>query len=183
MSHSHSPQWADGAGAGFSSGLTSLVRSAWPCPGRWHLPPSQTWGHPLHLNSLQAQEQPRPPQPAGIPSQQHSEYEASGEDLPRPPCTCAEGRRHAAARALQVRWKVYRRQVRRWAAPAVPRRFQAAETSLRLAVPRRAMGAAARGRMRRDGMERHPTWRHTGARGRRVGGVHSRCPGGGRAPC
>ncbi|XP_053783198.1 IQ domain-containing protein E isoform X2 [Desmodus rotundus] len=58
----------------------------------------------------EAQEQPRPPQPAGIPSQQHSEYEASGEDLPRPPCTCVEGRRHAAARALQVRWKVYRRQ-------------------------------------------------------------------------
>ncbi|XP_036993814.2 IQ domain-containing protein E isoform X2 [Artibeus jamaicensis] len=58
----------------------------------------------------EAQEQPQPPCPAGSPSRQHSEPEAGGEDLPQPPGTFKEGQRHAAALALQARWKVYRRQ-------------------------------------------------------------------------
>ncbi|XP_036913813.1 IQ domain-containing protein E isoform X1 [Sturnira hondurensis] len=74
----------------------------------------------------EAQPQPRPPCPAGGPSQQLSEPEASGEDLSQPPGTCAEGRRHAAARALQARWKVYRRQKEKATLDEAARVLQAA---------------------------------------------------------
>ncbi|XP_035869714.1 IQ domain-containing protein E [Phyllostomus discolor] len=58
-----------------------------------------------------AREQPGPPCPAGSPpQQQHPGPEALGEDLAQPPRPCEEGREQAAARALQARWKVYRRQ-------------------------------------------------------------------------
>ncbi|KAM5301642.1 IQ domain-containing protein E [Glossophaga mutica] len=57
----------------------------------------------------EALEQPRPPSPPGSPSPQHPAPEAGGEDRSQPPSPCAEGQRHAAARALQARWKAYRR--------------------------------------------------------------------------
>ncbi|KAF6081499.1 IQ motif containing E [Phyllostomus discolor] len=58
-----------------------------------------------------AREQPGPPCPAGSPpQQQHPGPEALGEDLAQPPRPCEEGPEQAAARALQARWKVYRRQ-------------------------------------------------------------------------
>ncbi|XP_019492966.1 PREDICTED: IQ domain-containing protein E [Hipposideros armiger] len=50
---------------------------------------------------LPPQEQPRPCRPASSPSQQ---------DDTGAPCTCSEGRRQAAARLLQARWKAYRHQ-------------------------------------------------------------------------
>ncbi|XP_016068467.1 PREDICTED: IQ domain-containing protein E [Miniopterus natalensis] len=61
----------------------------------------------------EAPEEPRPARPASSPSQQDSEPDASEEGSPRPPCTCSEEHRHAAARVLQARWKVYRLQKRK----------------------------------------------------------------------
>ncbi|XP_074170090.1 IQ domain-containing protein E isoform X2 [Rhinolophus sinicus] len=51
------------------------------------------------------QEQPRPCHPANTPSQRASEPDEASA-----PCTCSEGRRQAAARLLQARWKAYRHQ-------------------------------------------------------------------------
>lgn len=83
---------------------------------------------PLHLEFLQTPEEPRPSLPTSRPSQQDWEPDTS-EEGSRPPSSCSEGRRDTAARILQTRWKVYRRQVRdrggrpyaAWATGLVPR--------------------------------------------------------------
>nr|XP_025719582.1 IQ domain-containing protein E isoform X3 [Callorhinus ursinus] len=59
--------------------------------------------------SLETPEEPRPSLPTSRPSQQDCEPDPSKEGS-RPPSACSEGRRDTAARILQTRWKVYRRQ-------------------------------------------------------------------------
>ncbi|XP_047570043.1 IQ domain-containing protein E isoform X5 [Lutra lutra] len=54
-------------------------------------------------------EEPRPSLPTSRPSQQDWEPDTS-EEGSQPPSSCSEGRRDTAARILQTRWKVYRRQ-------------------------------------------------------------------------
>ncbi|XP_059010611.1 IQ domain-containing protein E isoform X3 [Mustela lutreola] len=59
--------------------------------------------------SPETPEEPRPSLPTSRPSQQDWEPDTS-EEGSRPPSSCSEGRRDTAARILQTRWKVYRRQ-------------------------------------------------------------------------
>nr|XP_012415653.1 PREDICTED: IQ domain-containing protein E [Odobenus rosmarus divergens] len=59
--------------------------------------------------SVETPEEPRPSLPTSRPSQQDCEPDTSKEGS-RPPSTCSERRRDTAARILQTRWKVYRRQ-------------------------------------------------------------------------
>ncbi|XP_045680413.1 IQ domain-containing protein E isoform X2 [Phyllostomus hastatus] len=87
----------------------------------------------------EAREQPGPPRPAGSPpQQQHPEPEALGEDSAQPPGPRVEGREQAAARALQARWKVYRRQ-----------KEKAALDEVRKAQAATALQAAFRGHLAR----------------------------------
>ncbi|XP_057551835.1 IQ domain-containing protein E isoform X1 [Hippopotamus amphibius kiboko] len=58
----------------------------------------------------ETREEPRPPSPTAGPSQPDSDPDTSEGGSSRPPSTCSEGRRDAAARLLQRRWKGYRRQ-------------------------------------------------------------------------
>ncbi|KAF5918296.1 hypothetical protein HPG69_002939 [Diceros bicornis minor] len=58
----------------------------------------------------ETREEPRPCHATSSPSQQDSEPDASEEGSSRPPSTGSEGRRDAAARILQTRWKVCRHQ-------------------------------------------------------------------------
>ncbi|XP_022356717.1 IQ domain-containing protein E [Enhydra lutris kenyoni] len=59
--------------------------------------------------SPETPEEPRPSLPTSRPSQQDWEPDTS-EEGSQPPSSCSEGRRDTAARILQTRWKVYRRQ-------------------------------------------------------------------------
>ncbi|CAN0494856.1 unnamed protein product [Rangifer tarandus platyrhynchus] len=61
----------------------------------------------------ETREEPQPPSPTASPSQPDTEPDKSQGGSSRPPSTCSERRRDAAARVLQRRWKGYQRQKER----------------------------------------------------------------------
>ncbi|OWK11104.1 hypothetical protein Celaphus_00007358, partial [Cervus elaphus hippelaphus] len=75
----------------------------------------------LTLNFLQTREEPQPPSPTASPSQPDAEPDKSQGGSSQPPSTCPEGRRDAAARVLQRRWRGCQHQVS-GRAPAPPAR-------------------------------------------------------------
>ncbi|XP_065779771.1 IQ domain-containing protein E isoform X3 [Muntiacus reevesi] len=61
----------------------------------------------------ETREEPQPPSPTASPSQPDAEPDKSQGGSSRPPTTCSEGRRDAAARVLQRRWRGYQHQKER----------------------------------------------------------------------